>query len=133
VRNGLEGSEETHGLRPEGVVTILVTMRARRRQAPSEIKAGEFKAKCLELMDVVARTGASIVITKRGAPVARLVPAREPSTSIFGFARGSFEEISDIVASASPEWRPDAESLRLLREVPAAAPRRSRQVPRGSR
>jgi prevent-host-death family protein len=38
------------------------------------IKASEFKAKCLALMDEVARTGAAIVITKNGKPVAELVP-----------------------------------------------------------
>jgi prevent-host-death family protein len=36
--------------------------------------ATEFRAKCLGLIDWVARTGGTIVITKRGRPVARLVP-----------------------------------------------------------
>ena len=34
------------------------------------IKASEFKAKCLALMDEVERTGQSLVITKKGKPVA---------------------------------------------------------------
>jgi prevent-host-death family protein len=38
-----------------------------------EVKAGEFKAKCLALLDEVAATGEPIVITKRGKPVARLI------------------------------------------------------------
>lgn len=38
------------------------------------IVAGEFKAKCLALMDEVARTGEEIIITKRGKPIARLEP-----------------------------------------------------------
>lgn len=42
------------------------------------IPAGEFKAKCLALMDEVARTGEAVVITKRGKPVARLSSAAEP-------------------------------------------------------
>jgi prevent-host-death family protein len=41
-----------------------------------QIKASEFKAKCLALMDEVARTGNPVVITKNGKPVAELVPHR---------------------------------------------------------
>ena len=38
------------------------------------VKASEFKAKCLALMDEVARTGDPVVITKNGKPIADLVP-----------------------------------------------------------
>lgn len=38
-------------------VTIVTTVRARSTRTPAEIKAGEIKAKCLELTDVVAKTG----------------------------------------------------------------------------
>lgn len=40
----------------------------------ASMAAGEFKATCLSLMDEVAATGREIVITKRGKPVAKLVP-----------------------------------------------------------
>ena len=40
------------------------------------IKASEFKAKCLAIMDEVERTGEAVVITKNGKPVAELVPHR---------------------------------------------------------
>ncbi len=50
-----------------------------------EISAAEFKAKCLKIMDEIARTRKPIVITKRGKPVAKLVPAeltpRKPAGS----------------------------------------------------
>ena len=36
--------------------------------------AAEFKAKCLKIMDEVAETGEPVIVTKRGKPVARLVP-----------------------------------------------------------
>lgn len=39
-----------------------------------QIAAGEFKAKCLSLIDEVGETGHEVVITKRGQPKARLVP-----------------------------------------------------------
>lgn len=42
------------------------------------IQASEFKAKCLALMDQVARTGETIVVTKNGKPVAELRPHRQP-------------------------------------------------------
>ena len=38
------------------------------------IAAGEFKAKCLSLLDDVALTGKELIVTKRGKPVAKLVP-----------------------------------------------------------
>jgi len=38
------------------------------------IKASEFKAKCLHLMDVVNETNEEIIITKNGKPISRLVP-----------------------------------------------------------
>ena len=40
------------------------------------IKASEFKATCLKLMDEVTKGGEEIVITKNGRPVSRLVPYR---------------------------------------------------------
>lgn len=55
-----------------------------------EINAAEFKAKCLKLLDQVAATHEPLVITKRGKPVARLVPVEtEPRTSLFGYMKGT--------------------------------------------
>ncbi|MBA3382690.1 MAG: type II toxin-antitoxin system Phd/YefM family antitoxin [Actinobacteria bacterium] len=42
------------------------------------IPAGRFKAQCLRLLDEVAESGVSIVVTKRGKPVARIEPIDEP-------------------------------------------------------
>ncbi len=42
------------------------------------IAAGEFKRKCLALIDQVAATGAPIIISKYGKPVARLMPLENP-------------------------------------------------------
>jgi len=42
------------------------------------IPAGRFKAQCLRLLDEVAETGETIVVTKRGKPVAKLQPVEEP-------------------------------------------------------
>ena len=48
-----------------------------------EVAISEFKAKCLHLLDLVARQGDSIVITKRGRPVARVVPVSAAALQMF--------------------------------------------------
>lgn len=63
------------------------------------IQASEFKAKCLALMDEVARTGQSIVVTKNGRPIAELQPHRPPrAKSIIGLHKGRIAIKGDIVA-----------------------------------
>ncbi|MDE0029269.1 MAG: type II toxin-antitoxin system prevent-host-death family antitoxin [Deltaproteobacteria bacterium] len=71
------------------------------------IKASEFKAKCLKLMDDVAEGGYEIVITKNGRPVSRLVPYRERPKSLFGIDRGRIEIIGDIIEPINVEWEAD--------------------------
>lgn len=41
------------------------------------VQAGDFKARCLALLDEVARNRTEIVVTKHGRPVARVVPVDE--------------------------------------------------------
>ncbi|MCU0306125.1 MAG: type II toxin-antitoxin system Phd/YefM family antitoxin [Thermoanaerobaculales bacterium] len=68
------------------------------------VKASEFKAKCLHLMDEVAETGEAIVVTKNGQPISRLEPyARRPET-LFGALRSAIEITGDIVAPLDVEW-----------------------------
>lgn len=68
------------------------------------IPAGEFKAKCLKLMDEVAATGQEIVITKHGLPVARLAPVDGDRPSLFGCMRGSMTILGDIISPIDVEW-----------------------------
>lgn len=68
------------------------------------IKATEFKAHCLKLMDEVAQSGEEIVITKRGRPVSRLVPCRQTSERLFGADRHLIGILGDIVDSPDGEW-----------------------------
>ena len=68
------------------------------------IKASEFKATCLKLMDEVAKTGEEIVITKNGEPVSRLVPYRERSGLWFGRDRDIIQIKGDIVSPMPAEW-----------------------------
>jgi prevent-host-death family protein len=46
------------------------------------VPASEFKAKCLALLDEVAQTRKTLVVTKRGKPVAHVVPVEEPRSLI---------------------------------------------------
>lgn len=71
------------------------------------IPAGQFKQTCLRLLDEVRETGRSIVITKRGHPVAQLAPL-SPSTAgdWSGAMRGTGRIVGDLVAPATEpgEW-----------------------------
>jgi len=63
-----------------------------------EISATAFKAKCLKLLDEVAATHEPLVITKRGKPLARLLPVEtEPRTSLFGYMKGTAQILGDVV------------------------------------
>lgn len=63
------------------------------------IAAGTFKAQCLALMDEVEATHEPIVITKRGKPVAKLVPVETgKKDDIFGFLAGKVKITGDIVS-----------------------------------
>lgn len=70
----------------------------------SSLPAGEFKATCLALMDEVAATGREVIITKRGKPVAKLVPYRAKRKSIAGALAGTGEILGDIVSPTPEYW-----------------------------
>ena len=71
---------------------------------PRMIKASEFKAKCLKLMDEVAENGEEIVITKNGKPVAKLTAFRKPLESWFGRDRDILKITGDIISPIDVEW-----------------------------
>jgi len=68
------------------------------------IKASEFKAKCLALMDEVARTGNAVVITKNGKPVAELVPHRSRKRNLEGILKDELFITGDIISPIDVEW-----------------------------
>jgi prevent-host-death family protein len=76
------------------------------------IAAGEFKAKCLHLLDEVAQRRAPLVITKRGKPVAKLVPIDEKPVTLYGRMAGTARILGDIVSPLDDlEWNADAENV----------------------
>ena len=90
------------------------------------IKASEFKAKCLKLMDEVAASGEEIVITKNGKPVAKLTPCKPAAQerpyqdrpkSPFGLNKGMYEIIGDLDdAFDDVDW--DAETAKRWEHLP---------------
>lgn len=68
------------------------------------MNATEFKARCLAILDDVARTGEVITVTKRGKPIAQVLPAagesgRFPQEAL----RGTVEVVGDITGPVLPE------------------------------
>ena len=68
--------------------------------------AGEFKVRCLAIMDEVASKHEAIIITKRGKPVARLVPVEKEKDDIYGFYAGKGKIVGDVISPAfnPKEW-----------------------------
>ena len=79
-----------------------------KKRVSSALSVSHFKATCLEVLERVRRTGRSVLITKRGAPLAEVVP---PSTATvgsdwIGSLRGSATIAGDLVApaGAAKDW-----------------------------
>jgi len=71
------------------------------------IKASEFKARCLRLMDAVNESGEEIIITKNGKPVSKLVPYRRRPGSLFGLHKGKIVIHDDLIAPVDVPWDAD--------------------------
>lgn len=69
------------------------------------IKVSEFKAKCLAVIDEVERTRQPVVITKRGKPVAELVPHKaKKKQELFGLLKNELFIEGDIISPIDVEW-----------------------------
>jgi prevent-host-death family protein len=80
----------------------------RRRGSTGEIPLSELKARCSEIVDGVARGGREVVITRRGEPVARLVPAEPARRSPRGSWRGLVRITGEVVHA---DWSDEFEVL----------------------
>ncbi len=70
-----------------------------------EYSASSFKAQCLRLLDLVNEDQTDIIITKRGKPIARLVPyIPGKPTPLLGCLSGMGTSSEDIVESTQDEW-----------------------------
>jgi len=68
------------------------------------VAASYFKARCLKIMDEVRTTREPVTITKKGKPVAKLVPPDGQPEDVFGCLKGEIEIVGDIL---SPLVRPE--------------------------
>jgi prevent-host-death family protein len=77
------------------------------------VSAAEFKANCLRLMDEVAQQRRPIIITKRGKPVAKLVPVEEQGPiDLFGRMAGTIKICGDIISPIEDAgWTGDEENI----------------------
>ena len=104
----------------------------------SEMGAADFKAHCLQVMETVRRTRRTVTITKRGVPVAKLVPADPPREFVLGALAGTFTSVGDLVSSplSDEEWKAIAQGRLDQSDVWAReglAPRNRSRRGRGAR
>ena len=67
------------------------------------IRATDFRTRCLEILDEVHATGDSVVVTRRGKPIVKIVRVAPTGGDIFGFMKDKAEIVGDI-ESPIPEW-----------------------------
>jgi Phd_YefM. len=65
---------------------------------------GVFKARCLAVMKTVQATGEPVVLTRRGEPIAQVVPVDRAKNDIFGFMIGKVKIVGDIESPIPVEW-----------------------------
>ena len=92
------------------------------------IAAGEFKARCLRVMEEVKKYRTAVVITKKGRPVAKLVPPDAPPTNVFGCMAGTARIVGDIEGPVltAGTWKAVGQAAAGRRARPPRARRASR-------
>jgi prevent-host-death family protein len=68
------------------------------------VAAGKFKAQCLALLDEVAREHETILVTKRGKPVARVTPVTDQEETLKEKLKGSILHEEDILSPVPVTW-----------------------------
>lgn len=76
-----------------------------------EIPAAQFKARCLEIMDEVQRSGVEVTITKHRKPVARLVPVEREKRGLWGSLAGRILWMGDVISPIDEVWTADEENV----------------------
>ena len=71
------------------------------------MQASTFKTKCLTVMNEIQATGEPVIVTKRGKPVVKVIPAEPEKGDILGFMAGEFEIVGDIESPVVPpsHWK----------------------------
>ena len=74
-----------------------------------QMAISKFKAHCLAVLEQVRRTGKPILVTRRGQPIAEIVPPQETASdrvALIGYMKGTGQIVGDIEGPAVPpeEW-----------------------------
>ena len=71
------------------------------------MQASAFKTKCLTVMNEIQATGEPVIVTKRGKPVVKVIPAEPEKGDILGFMAGEFDIVGDIESPVVPpsHWK----------------------------
>jgi prevent-host-death family protein len=74
-------------------------------EAMDTLPISRFKITCLAALERVHRTGRPLLVTRRGVPIAQVIPAPPPDIEedAFGTMRGTAEELDDIVTPLPEE------------------------------
>lgn len=69
------------------------------------VSTSALKTHCSSIIDNVRRDREPVLVTKRGRPVAKIIPLQpETSDSLFGFAKGNVTIVGDIIEPIDVEW-----------------------------
>ena len=68
------------------------------------ISASDFKNQCAKVVDEVERNRTTVVVTRRGQPVAKLVPVDVETAPLFGFAENTVTTHGNVVEPVDVEW-----------------------------
>ena len=79
-------------------------MAKRDKQPTDQVSASQLKARCSAILEQVVERRQAVVVTRRGRPVARIVPIESEPRSLFGFARGTITVRGDVIAPIDVEW-----------------------------
>ena len=70
-----------------------------------KMAAGQFKNRCLAVMDQVQKSGEPVLVTKHGRPVVKILPAEKLGDDIFGCLADQAVVIGDVMSSTPlEEW-----------------------------
>ena len=72
-----------------------------------QMRASVFKARCLKVMNDIQATGEPVIVTKRGKPVVKVIPAEPEKDDILGFLAEKGAIIGDIESPVVPlkDWK----------------------------
>jgi prevent-host-death family protein len=73
-------------------------MASRKARKTKTVAAEYFEMHCRALIDWVQATGRLVVVTKRGKPIAKLVPVKQQPDDIFGFMVGKVRIVGDVMS-----------------------------------